>query len=117
MAGTANNGIWKRPLSDFIGIRKISSEVPDKYSLYQNYPNPFNPTTNIKYQVTNNNKALVILKVFDVLGKEVATLVNEKQSPGTYEITFDGSSVSSGVYYYKLSADKFTDTKRMVIIK
>jgi hypothetical protein len=118
LAGTANNGIWKRPLSDFIGIRVISSEVPDKYSLYQNYPNPFNPSTNIRYQITNSNSnGLVVLKVYDVLGKEVTTLVNEKQSPGIYEATFDGSNLSSGVYFYKLSAGDFSQIRKMTLVK
>jgi hypothetical protein len=96
------------------GIRNISSVVSD-YKLYQNYPNPFNPTTNIIYQITNNN--FVTLKVFDLLGKEIATIVNEKQTPGVYEVSFDGTSYSSGVYFYKLTAGDYTSVKSMVIIK
>jgi hypothetical protein len=103
------------------GINNISSNTPGEYKLYQNYPNPFNPSANIRYQITNN--IFVNLKVYDILGKEVATLVNEKQSPGTYEVTFDarlhgqGSSLSSGIYFYKLEAGNFSDIKRMVLIK
>jgi photosystem II stability/assembly factor-like uncharacterized protein len=99
----------------YIGISKIESVIPSYYSLYQNYPNPFNPTTNIRYQITNNK--LVTLKIYDILGKEVATLVNEKQSPGVYEVTFDGSGMSSGIYFYTLSAGDFKATKRFVLVK
>jgi hypothetical protein len=98
-----------------VGISNINSNTPGEYRLYQNYPNPFNPSANIRYQITNN--IFVNLKVYDILGKEVATLVNEKQSPGTYEVTFDGSGLSSGIYFYKLEAGNFSDIKRMVLIK
>jgi hypothetical protein len=98
-----------------VGIKQISSNVPSEYKLYQNYPNPFNPTTNIRYQITNNR--FVLLKVYDILGKEIATLVNEKQSPGVYEVIFDGSNLSSGIYFYTLTAGDFRATKRFVLIK
>lgn len=89
--------------------------TPFKYALSQNYPNPFNPSTGIRYEIPNSS--FVKLVVFDALGREVRTLVNEKQSPGTYEITFNASQYPSGVYYYKLTAEEFSDTKRMVLIK
>jgi hypothetical protein len=98
-----------------IGINQISIEIPTEYKLYNNYPNPFNPLTNIKYQITNNK--FTSLKVYDVLGKEVETLVNERQSPGTYEVRFDGSNMPSGIYFYTLRSGDFTDTKRMLMIK
>jgi hypothetical protein len=113
-AGTAAQ-IWRRPLSDFIGIKNISTEMPSSYSLQQNYPNPFNPTTNIRYQITNNS--LVKLVVFDALGRKVETLVNEKQSAGTYEATFDGSYLTSGVYFYRLTTEGFSEMKKMILIK
>jgi predicted acyl esterase len=106
------------PLIGFtpIKVNEISSTVPDKYSLEQNYPNPFNPTTSIKYQVESTK--YITLKVYNILGKEIATLVNENQSPGTYEVKFDGTKLPSGVYYYKLSVDNSTITvKKMVLIK
>ncbi|MCX6165122.1 MAG: YCF48-related protein, partial [Ignavibacteriae bacterium] len=81
-------------------VNTISSEIPDKYSLSQNYPNPFNPISKIKYQISKTG--FVKLNVFDINGKEVSTLVNENQKPGTYEATFDGSGLTSGVYFYKL---------------
>jgi photosystem II stability/assembly factor-like uncharacterized protein len=96
-------------------VNKISEIVPSSYELKQNYPNPFNPTTNIKYQIANNK--FVILKIYDILGKEIETLVNERQSPGVYEVTFDGSALSSGVYFYKLTADNYSETKKLVLIK
>jgi hypothetical protein len=98
-----------------IGIRNISEAIPSEYSLMQNYPNPFNPTTNIKYQITN--KGFVTLKVFDIMGREISNLVNEKQNAGTYEVTFDASSLSSGVYFYRLETGNFTDTKKLMVIK
>lgn len=96
------------------------SETPAKFILHQNYPNPFNPSTNIKYQITNNS--IVTLKVYDALGKEVATLVNEYQKAGTYEVPFSISEFSnfnlaSGNYFYRIDAGDFKDIKRMVLIK
>lgn len=101
-------------------INQISSKIPEKFDLFQNYPNPFNPATNIKFQITNNR--FVTLKVYDILGKEIATLVNEKLQPGIYEIPFSinrftGNQISSGVYFYRLETDNFSDTKKMLIIK
>jgi subtilisin-like proprotein convertase family protein len=89
--------------------------IPVTYELSQNYPNPFNPTTNINYQIPKSN--LVTLKVYDVLGKEVTTLVNEKLNAGEYLAIFNGIGLPSGVYFYKLVAGEFTDIKRMVLIK
>lgn len=98
-----------------IGIINQENNTPKRYELSQNYPNPFNPSTNIKYQITNSN--LVTLKIFDILGKEVATLVNEKQSPGTYEATWNASNYPSGVYFYKIQADDFSETRKMILLK
>lgn len=99
-----------------VGINQISELVPDGFSLSQNYPNPFNPTTKINYELRITN--YVSLKVYDVLGNEVFVLVNEKQNAGSYEVDFDGSNFSSGVYFYKLSVDGNTiDTKQMVLLK
>jgi subtilisin-like proprotein convertase family protein len=98
-----------------IGIKNVNSNVPDGYKLFQNYPNPFNPVTNIKYQILTNS--FVSLKIYDLLGREVATLVNEKQREGEYEATFNGEGLPSGIYFYKIIADGFIDTKRMVLIK
>ena len=117
-AGADDGKIWRRWYADMIDVKKISTEIPDKYFLFQNYPNPFNPSTNIKYQIANNQLQQVNLKVFDNLGKEIATLVNEKQSPGTYEVNFDGSNLASGIYFYKLSVgSEQIAVKRMTLLK
>jgi photosystem II stability/assembly factor-like uncharacterized protein len=106
-----------------IGVKRIEENIPEKYYLSQNYPNPFNPTTTIKFSIPNLssphslNGDLVVLKIYDILGKEIVTLVNEKQSPGVYDVTFDGSSLNSGIYFYKLQTDNFSDTKKMILIK
>jgi len=114
-AGTYGSSVWRRPLSEIIGIQNISTEIPSAFSLSQNYPNPFNPSTTIRFQVTGNSE--VVIKVYDVQGREVQTLVNEKLQPGVYETSFDGSRLTSGVYFYKLIADGFTETKKMLLIK
>ena len=87
-------------------------EIPDKYELLQNYPNPFNPATNIRYSIPQTalnsiEVQSVILKVYDVLGREIKTLINEKQNPGSYTVIFDASNLSSGIYFYSLSDRKF----------
>lgn len=97
------------------GIVKISSDVPTNYNLHQNKPNPFNPTTNIRYEIKENS--FVKLVVYDILGKEVQTLVNEIQSFGIYETTFNAASLPSGVYYYKLFAEDFVEVKSMILLK
>ncbi len=100
-----------------IGIKQISSEIPSINKLYNNYPNPFNPNTNIRYQITNKLLQQVTLKVFDILGKEVATLVNEKQSSGIYEVRFDAYNLPSGIYFYKIQVGDFSQVKKMLLIK
>ena len=112
-----------------VSIGNIGSETPTEYSLKQNYPNPFNPVTKIKFSVPQVRHLfggssphvlggdLVQLKVYDVMGREVQTLVNESLKPGKYEVTFDGSSLNSGVYFYKLISDGFSETKKMIMLK
>jgi hypothetical protein len=114
-AGTFINSVYRRPLSEVIGIKPISEQVPAHFALEQNYPNPFNPTTVISFQLSVAGQ--VVLKVYDVMGREVQTLVNESLKPGTYEASFDGSSLNSGVYFYKISAGEFSETKKMLMIK
>ena len=96
-------------------VKTVSTEVPGKYLLFQNYPNPFNPVTSIKYQVESSKQ--IKLVVFDILGKEIATLVNEKQQPGTYEVNWNASLYPSGVYFYKLTSGDFSETKKALLIK
>lgn len=94
----------------------ISVEVlPSNFSLYQNYPNPFNPTTTIKYSLPASSK--VVLKVYDVTGREISTLVNEVKNAGTYEAEFNGSNLASGVYFYRLQAKNYSETKKFLLLK
>lgn len=97
------------------GIIPIQGNVSEKISLSQNYPNPFNPKTNINFQVPKTN--LVTLKIYDVLGREVAVLVNEKMQAGNYTVDFDGSRYTSGTYFYRLETDGYAETKKLVLIK
>jgi hypothetical protein len=114
-----NNGIiliedatWRS--TGIVGIES-EDQIPTQYSLSQNYPNPFNPSTSIKYAISS--RQFVSLKIYDVLGNEVATLVNEEKSAGSYEITFDASQLSSGIYFYKLQAGGFIETKKLTLMK
>ncbi len=97
------------------GIIQNLSEIPKSYSLSQNYPNPFNPTTNINYEIPNSN--FVTLKVYDINGKEIETLVNQKQNAGGYSVTFNAGNYPSGVYFYKLETNNFSETKKMILLK
>ncbi|MBT8382610.1 MAG: T9SS type A sorting domain-containing protein [Ignavibacteria bacterium] len=88
---------------------------PSKYALSQNYPNPFNPSTTIRFSIPASS--LVTLKVYDVLGNEVATLVSEKKPVGSYEVKFDAVSLPSGIYFYRLQANDFAQVKKMILLK
>ncbi|MBL7129167.1 MAG: T9SS type A sorting domain-containing protein, partial [Ignavibacteria bacterium] len=98
-----------------IPVININNEIPDKFILYQNYPNPFNPTTNIIFDIPKQSYSKLI--VYDILGREIALLVNKELGVGSYKVSFNGSSYPSGVYFYKLQADEFTDIKKMLLIK
>lgn len=113
--GPSEEICYKRNPTGNVGIQNISTEIPSAFSLKQNYPNPFNPSTNIKFHIKESR--LVTLIIYDILGKEVATLVNEKLQSGVYETTFDGGNLTSGVYFYKLSAGDFSETKKMFYLK
>jgi len=97
------------------GENEITTSLPTEFSLSQNYPNPFNPSTVINYELPSSN--FVTLKIYDLVGKEVATLMNEKLDAGRYTATFNGSNLASGMYFYKISAGNFTFVKKMVLIK
>ena len=101
--------------STYSSIVNVSYDVPAEFVLNQNYPNPFNPTTKISYFVPK--ESFVSLKVFDFLGREVKTLVNEMKSTGSYELSFDASNLPSGTYFYTLMTDNYTATKKMIILK
>ena len=99
-----------------VGVNTLSSIVPEGFQLYQNYPNPFNPVTKIKFQVPAGSH-LIKLSIYDMLGKNVRTLIDNKLSAGIYEAEFNASELSSGIYYYTLNSDAFTETKKMILIK
>lgn len=113
---TTNGGIT--------AVQKISNNLPGSFSLSQNYPNPFNPGTKIKFELRpplnpllGKEGTLVSLKIYDILGREIATLINEQLKPGSYEVEWDGSNYASGVYFYKLLTESFSETKKMVLVK
>jgi hypothetical protein len=108
------------PDNPTIGISQISTNIAGEYALSQNYPNPFNPSTKIRFDITSgdrNTNSPVRLTVHDQLGKEVATLVNENLSPGSYEYNWNAGDLAGGIYYYTLSAGNFSDTKKMILVK
>ncbi|MBK7255727.1 MAG: T9SS type A sorting domain-containing protein [Ignavibacteria bacterium] len=112
------NGVILKTTSGGVltNFTNTSIEIPDKYFLSQNYPNPFNPATNLEFGIPE--LGFVSLKVYDVLGDEVKTLENEIKPAGNYEIEFDGSHLSSGIYFYSLLIDgNIIDTKRMILLK
>jgi hypothetical protein len=98
-------------------VRNINFVVsaPVDFELFQNYPNPFNPSTSIKYSIPKS--VLVTLKIYDVLGKEITTLVNEKEEAGLHKIEFNPTNLSSGVYFYTLKTEGFLQTKKMILIR
>jgi choice-of-anchor B domain-containing protein len=100
---------------DAVGIEDNATSLVENYHLFQNYPNPFNPTTNFEFRIADFG--FVSLKVFDVLGNEITTLVNEEKVAGSYEINFDASGLPSGVYFYKLQAGDFVETKKMILLR
>jgi len=110
-----NNDIVLKTATLSVGLNNTSSIIPSRFAVYQNYPNPFNPTTNIKFEIPKNT--FVTLKVYDVVGKEVATLINEERNAGSYNVDWNASFYPSGVYFYSFKAGNFTETKRMLLIK
>ena len=116
--GTAvgQNGTILRTTKGGVFVNQISSKIPERISLYQNYPNPFNPTTKIRFGLKQSSNTKLI--IYNILGKEITTLVNEKLNAGSYEVDWDGSNYPSGVYFYRLSADgNVVDTRKMMLIK
>lgn len=115
-AGTSGSGIVVRAVSDLTEVTRSGNPVPAVFSLEQNYPNPFNPTTEIRFSISKSS--IVDLKIFDLLGREVAVLVNsEQRSPGRYTVKWNGVSFASGVYFYRLRAGNFVATKKLVLLR
>jgi hypothetical protein len=127
-ASTISSGGTLTLICTFTGIKPISKEIPNSYKLFQNYPNPFNPSTNIKFDIAplfnqgrvapaSAGDGVVTLKIYDILGREVTTLVNQQLQPGTYNIEWNASDYPSGIYFYKLETGNFVDAKKMVLVK
>jgi len=114
-AGTNNANVWRRPLSQVTDVESQPTFRPETFSLKQNYPNPFNPATTISFDVPQ--KSFVSLKVFDALGREVASLASEELVAGTYERHWNASDMPSGTYFYRLQAGGFNATKKLVLLK
>ncbi|MBK9333014.1 MAG: T9SS type A sorting domain-containing protein [Ignavibacteria bacterium] len=103
------------PPDEPVGIQPMNTNVPGSFNLYQNFPNPFNPATSIKFDIAK--KGNVRLVVFDILGRELSTLINESLNPGTYQVSFDGSGLSSGIYFCRLQSEDYITTMKMNLIK
>ncbi len=130
-AGLFYNSVWR--YGGLTNSTIISANVPKEFVLFQNYPNPFNPVTKIKFSIPSNVKSetsnnnppftkggqggFITLKIYDIIGREISTIINQQLQPGTYEVTFEGSKYSSGVYFYKIETEGFTDVKRMILLK
>jgi len=97
------------------GLNKIETEISNNFNLLQNYPNPFNPSTKIKFDIAKSSITKLI--IYDILGREVATLVNEELKPGSYEYEWNGSNFASGVYFYKLETSDYQECKKMILLK
>ena len=106
---------WNHELPIIVGIEGNNTIIPSKYSLSQNYPNPFNPATIISFGIPK--ASFVRITVIDYLGREVSSLVNNYEEAGIYKVDFDGSNLASGTYFYKIQANEFVETKKMIILK
>ena len=114
-AGTGS-GMWRRSLSEITSVREVvDGKLQGSFALKQNYPNPFNPSTTIKYSIPTSE--FLTLKIYDVLGNEVATLVNEEKPAGSYEVSFNAAKLSSGIYFYSLQSGSYTQTKKLILTK
>ena len=122
-AGSYGCGIWRRPLSEIlVGVEESRPAAPSQFRLEQNYPNPFNPKTMLKYTMGGTRgqglgASKTMLVVYDLLGREVAMLVDEVKAPGSYEVPVDGAGLASGMYIYRLTAGSFVQSKTMVLLK
>jgi len=111
-----NGGTILRTLTaGTIGVGNITTTIPTEYKINQNYPNPFNPVTKISYDISKSG--IVKIKIYDILGREIQTLVNQVQEPGSYSIEFNGNTLSSGIYFYRLEINGFSESKKMTILK
>lgn len=112
---STNDGVWKRTLTEIVSVENSKDNLPKDFLLYQNYPNPFNPKTEIEFRIPEHG--FVSLKVYDVLGREVSTLVNEFKPAGNYRVTFDASNLPSGMYIYQMRVNNFIAAKKLLVLK
>jgi len=108
-------GFWYQGIDLFVGIEKMPTSLPTEFHLEQNYPNPFNPTTTIGFALPR--ASAVKLTLFDILGREVAILVNDKLQPGEYKVVLDAKDLASGMYFYRIDAEGFRDIKKIMVLK
>jgi hypothetical protein len=115
-AGTAADGVWRRPLLEMItSVEGLSTDLPTHFSLDQNYPNPFNPSTTVSFSLPS--KSFVSLKVFAALGREVSILVSEELPAGKYARQWNAMGLPSGVYFYRIVAGSWTETKKLLLLR
>ena len=115
-AGTSSGGVWRRPLSEIVtSVQILPNELPTHFNLDQNYPNPFNPATTISFGLPS--KSFVSLKVFDALGREIATVVSEELFAGNYSKNWNAYGMPSGVYFYRMQSGSFAETKKLVLLR
>jgi hypothetical protein len=115
LQGCVLNGNIYGDTAIILGVNQISTALPKSFYLFQNYPNPFNPNTKIKFQIAKLGN--VKLKIYDALGREIITLVDEPLQPGTYEVDWNGTNYASGIYYYRMQSGNFVDFKKMILLK
>jgi len=115
-AGTWGNGVWQRPLSEMVtGIKDPINQTPPRFMLQQNYPNPFNPSTTISFIIAE--RSFVSLKVFDIIGREITTIIFKELNSGSYFAKWNASNLPSGIYFYRLEAGLLSETKKLVLMK
>lgn len=111
----AVSNIWLKETGQTFAVKNDATELPTKYFLEQNFPNPFNPSTTIKFDLPE--QGMVNLIVYDIVGRKVAELLNESKDAGVHVVSYDGSNLASGLYFYRLQAGKYSQVKRMLLLK
>jgi len=114
-AGASGRRVYRRLLSELVDIKSISGQLPSQYELSQNYPNPFNPVTTIRFTLPENSKLKII--VYNSIGQKIEVLTNHYYNAGSYSLKFDGTKLPSGIYFYRILAENFSETKRMILLK
>jgi hypothetical protein len=114
---STSNGLMKRPLSEITSVEfgPSKGEIPKAYTLAQNYPNPFNPETTIRFGIPQTG--FISLKIFNILGEEIATLISENLKPGIYSVHWNATPFASGIYFYQLRAGSYSETKKLILLK